>query len=165
MHTNDPDRPAAAGPDTGAGWVLVAAQAVLLGLSAGLRSGTHWPRPGVLRAGAGVGQLAGVAMAGAAAVSLHDGLTALPYPNAHAELRTGGLFARVRHPIYTGLLLAVISRSAASGRPAQLGVAGALLVLFQVKTRIEEDALRQRFPDYDRYAATTPRLLPRLAKR
>ncbi|HTZ42292.1 MAG TPA: hypothetical protein VMB79_00385 [Jatrophihabitans sp.] len=36
-----------------------------------------------------------------------------------------------------------------------------LLVLFQVKTRIEEAALGRRFPGYRAYAATTGRPLPR----
>ena len=38
------------------------------------------------------------------AIGLGRGLTATPLPNAHAKLRTGGLYRYAQHPIYSGLL-------------------------------------------------------------
>ncbi len=46
-----------------------------------------------------------------AATALGRGLTAAPLPNSHAELRTGGLYRFVRHPIYSGLLLFAVART------------------------------------------------------
>lgn len=164
MHTPDTTPLDRAQQSTRLGWLLVAAQGALLVASAASRPGTAWPRPAAFRVAATGLQVAGLTIAGSAAISLRRGLTALPYPNVHAKLRTDGLFARVRHPIYAGLLLAVSARAAGSGRRAQVAVAGALLGLFEVKARVEEDALRHRFTDYDRYAECTGRLLPRLRR-
>jgi len=79
----------------------VGAQACLLAAGVLLRAGRDWPRPLALRVAAGLGQLVGlgVGVAAAAAGWLRDGLSALPYPNARAQLRTDGPFRLARHPI------------------------------------------------------------------
>ena len=50
------------------------------------------------------------------ATGLGRGLTATPLPNAHAQLRTGGLYRYARHPIYSGLLPTVASITVAAHR-------------------------------------------------
>ena len=89
-------------PGQRSGWLLVGAQACLLAASVLLRAGRDWPRPLALRVAAGLGQLVGLGVAAAAAGWLRDGLSALPYPNARAQLRTDGPFRLARHPIYSG---------------------------------------------------------------
>lgn len=139
---------------------LVAGQAVLLAALAGLPKGADWPVPdrvrwvGVLTVAAG----GGVAAAGATA--LGRGLTAVPLPNEHARLRTGGLYRWVRHPIYTGVLLAAAGRAVLSGNRWALVILGVLVGLLTGKSRFEERHLTTRFPGYADYAARTPRFIP-----
>jgi protein-S-isoprenylcysteine O-methyltransferase Ste14 len=89
-------------------------------------------------------------------------LTASPIPKADAQLVTTGLYARVRHPIYFGLLLAAVGIVLDAGRWPQLAIAAMLYVLLNIKASFEEQLLIERYPEYREYAAKTPRLLPRL---
>ena len=104
----------------------------------------------------------GVGLAGmlVAASSLGKGLTASPLPNAAAQLRTGGLYAWVRHPIYTCLLVFAAGRVVGSSNPVRLAAFLALAVLLARKARWEERRLVERFPAYAQYAARTPRFVP-----
>lgn len=159
------------GPDSADGWVvsagevrtarlLVAAQFVLLGLIALLPGGWGWLVPAWLRALAIAGVLAGAALMLLAGTALGRGLTAVPIPNRHAVLRTGGLYRVVRHPIYTGLLLAAGSWTVASGSGWRALAFAALLALITVKARWEEERLARRFAAYPDYASRTPRFVP-----
>jgi protein-S-isoprenylcysteine O-methyltransferase Ste14 len=77
------------------------------------------------------------------------------------ELIRSGPYAFVRHPIYTGLLAALLGSAIALGEPR--GFLGALIVLgaFWRKLRIEEGFMRDLFPgQYERYAAEVPALVP-----
>lgn len=94
-----------------------------------------------------------------AAAALRRGLTAAPLPNAHARLRTSGLYRYVRHPIYTGLLLFTASQ-VVSSRSVPASAAGiGLLLLINVKARWEEQRLEDRFEEYSDYARATPRFV------
>lgn len=77
------------------------------------------------------------------------------------ELIRRGPYAYVRHPIYTGLLVALLGSALECGEPrALLGVALAL-ISFVYKLRIEEVLMRQTFPaEYPRYSAQVPALIP-----
>jgi protein-S-isoprenylcysteine O-methyltransferase Ste14 len=85
---------------------------------------------------------------------------AVTLKHAHELIRSGP-YARVRHPIYTGLLLAFLGSAIACGEPrALLGVA-IILFAFVRKLRIEETLMRATFPaEYARYRAEVPALLP-----
>jgi protein-S-isoprenylcysteine O-methyltransferase Ste14 len=84
-----------------------------------------------------------------------------PAPPQHAELRTTGAYARVRHPIYAAVLVASTSEAVLAARPEPLvGLVGLALVL-HVKAGYEEGLLRARFGEaYDVYAQRVPRLVP-----
>ena len=73
-----------------------------------------------------------------------------------------GPYGIVRHPIYTGLLLAVYATAAAKG--TILGILGALLVTLGLwmKARLEERWLRQELDPgaYDDYRRKVPMLVP-----
>jgi protein-S-isoprenylcysteine O-methyltransferase Ste14 len=75
-----------------------------------------------------------------------------------------GPYALVRHPIYTGLILAAFATAALWG--AVTNLAGAVLITlgFSIKAGIEERFLRRELgrEAYDAYAARTPMLIPRL---
>ncbi|RWA65818.1 isoprenylcysteine carboxylmethyltransferase family protein [Mesorhizobium sp.] len=72
-----------------------------------------------------------------------------------------GPYGLVRHPIYTGLLVAILATMAAKG--TVWGVAGAafLIVGIVVKARLEESFLRGELGTaYDDYARRVPMLVP-----
>ncbi len=75
-----------------------------------------------------------------------------------------GPYGLVRHPIYTGLILAALATAAEKG--TNWSVAGAALIAlgFTIKARLEERFLRQELgpAGYDAYARRTPMLVPRL---
>lgn len=143
-----------------AAWSLVAVQLGLLAGLAWLPGERVWSVPGWLVAVAAVMIAVSAVLAVAAAVGLGRGLTASPLPSAAAQLHTTGVYACVRHPIYTGLLLGGAGVVLLAGRPSRVAVWLGLLVLLWGKTRLEERRLAARFPGYRDYAAHTPRLVP-----
>lgn len=81
-----------------------------------------------------------------------------------AELETGGLYAFVRHPLLTGMLLAFWA-TPQMGASHLLFAVGATAYI-AVGVRFEERDLRRSFgAAYDDYAARVPALLPRLPGR
>lgn len=138
----------------------MAAQITLLVALVTVPQGPGWP-VGVLAWVVGgmvsVGDLIVMIVAG---FGLGRGLTPSPLPNAAAQLRTGGLYAWVRHPIYSGLLLLGAGIVAVSGSVARAGVFVLLVVLLTAKARW----LAERFPGYRAYAAVTPRFVPDLRR-
>jgi protein-S-isoprenylcysteine O-methyltransferase Ste14 len=77
------------------------------------------------------------------------------------ELIRSGPYAYVRHPIYTGLLAAVLGTAIASGT-VHAGV-GFLIIIATLlrKLRTEERFMRETFPgEYERYSAAVPALIP-----
>lgn len=150
----------AAGSDVRTARLLVAGQFALIGILVLLPRRHDWPVPTTLTVALRAATVVGVALMGIGATGLGRGLTATPLPNTHAQLRTGGLYRFVRHPIYSGLLLTMASLTAASGSGLRLLTLGALFVLLSVKARWEEKRLSQRFEGYAEYAARTPRFLP-----
>lgn len=142
--------------------LLVGAQAVLLAVLGVMPRGTDWPVPGPVRWLGALTVVGGGGIAAVGASALGRGLTAVPLPNDYAQLRTGGLYRWVRHPIYTGVLLAAAGRTLSSGNRWALMTFAALVGLLTGKARFEERHLTGRFPGYQRYVATTPRFLPRL---
>lgn len=81
----------------------------------------------------------------------------------HELVRTGP-YARVRHPIYLGMLLFLLSLSAALGHWLQLVVAIPLFdVGTAIRTRLEDSLLEQNFGEaFREYRRSTPALIPRL---
>jgi protein-S-isoprenylcysteine O-methyltransferase Ste14 len=79
----------------------------------------------------------------------------------HRVIDTGP-YAIVRHPIYAGILAAVLATAVVEG--ALTGIVGALLMTFGfwIKARLEERFLREQLgPDaYDSYRRKTPMLIP-----
>jgi protein-S-isoprenylcysteine O-methyltransferase Ste14 len=147
---------------------LVAAQMLLIAAVAVLPGGTPpwgWPTPGWLRVLGAAGGLAGLAVMALGGTALGRGLTAVPLPNRHAVLRTGGLYRWVRHPIYSGLLLAAGSLVVATGGGARLVAFVALATLLGVKARWEEERLARHFAGYRQYARRTPRFVPGMRPR
>jgi protein-S-isoprenylcysteine O-methyltransferase Ste14 len=77
------------------------------------------------------------------------------------ELIRSGPYAYVRHPIYTGLIAALLGTAVTIGNVrAFLGVA-LIVASFLRKLRTEEHFMRETFPgEYQRYSAEVPALIP-----
>ncbi len=143
-----------------AAWGFVVAQFCLIGLLVFLPSRSDWMLPGWLDFAGNVCAWCGLGIMLGGAIGLGRGLTAAPLPNDRAQLRTGGLYGVVRHPIYSGLLLFTFTKAMTSGSVIVVGVAVLLVALINVKARWEEQRLAERFPEYPAYAQTTPRFVP-----
>ncbi len=102
----------------------------------------------------------GLLVAVKAIADLNRNLTAFPTPRKNAVLVRSGLYRYVRHPIYTGILIAALGYGLWSENMLRLILFGALAVLFYFKARYEERLLQERHPDYDEYRKGTGRFLP-----
>lgn len=80
----------------------------------------------------------------------------------HQLIRTGP-YARVRHPIYTGILLALAGTAVAIGRYAALVGLAIYVVVFWIKARKEEALLAGEFgPAFEEHRRSTGFFLPKL---
>ena len=161
--THPPARTPSSG-DRRTAWLLVLGQFVLLGLVVLLPHADAWTVPAAAARAAQVAAVVGIVVMVVAGIALGRGLTAAPLPNSHAELRTGGLYRFVRHPIYSGLLLLAVALTFTSGSPWTAAACAALVVLINAKARWEERHLTERFPGYAAYAERTPRFIPGMAR-
>jgi protein-S-isoprenylcysteine O-methyltransferase Ste14 len=143
----------------GEGWVaLQSALIVLVGLSA--LTGVYWPDSAT-----GVSVVVGLALILAgllllvlAGISLllARSATVFPRPRAGAAVAEGGVYRRVRHPVYGAVLLLAAGWSLAES-PLGLIPVALLAVVFDLKARVEEAWLEERLPGYARYRERTPR--------
>lgn len=143
------------------GWLLVAGQVVLLVALVLTPAGTLWPTPAWVVGASWALSATGVVWALWAALRLGDRLTPTPVPRDGGQLRTDGPYAQVRHPIYTGVLLIVVGIALRTGSAVGLALAVVTVGFFHGKAAFEERLLAERFPTYERYAAATPRFVPR----
>ena len=77
----------------------------------------------------------------------------------HALIRTGP-YRYVRHPIYTGLLLAFLAMAVTIGEWRGLLAMGFFALSFVVKSRQEEARMGEVFPEYEEYRRVTAALVP-----
>ncbi len=146
--------------DTTIVWGFVLGQFSLLAAILLLSSGSQWVAPRWVGSGARWLQLVGIVVLVVAVINLGRSLTPLPSPVAHGELRTGGLYRLVRHPIYTAIMALAVGSAARSGNAVIAAATVALIAWFMLKARWEETQLGVRYPGYRGYAARTPRFVP-----
>jgi protein-S-isoprenylcysteine O-methyltransferase Ste14 len=77
----------------------------------------------------------------------------------HALIRTGP-YRRLRHPIYTGILLAFLGTALVVGEWRALVAVPFALLAFAIKSRLEERQMRQVFPEYEQYQRETAAIIP-----
>jgi protein-S-isoprenylcysteine O-methyltransferase Ste14 len=77
----------------------------------------------------------------------------------HALVR-GGPYRAVRHPIYSGLLLAILGTAAAIGEWRGLAALACALAGILVRVRAEEAQMRRIFPEYAGYVRQSWALIP-----
>jgi len=144
---------------------VVALQALLLAALIVLPRGADWPTPTWLEYVGVALALLGLVVIVASGLRLGSALTPTPVPAERARLVTTGAYKYVRHPIYSGVISAVIGLALRSGSWRTGAVALVTLGFFWAKSSWEESLLRQRFPEYDDYASERPRFVPRWPRR
>ena len=145
-------------------WGFVALQAILLIAIVLAPRDVSWIPPAAVRVLGAALVGAGVLLGSWAAVRLGRGLTPLPIPNGATELVSVGPYRWVRHPMYTAVMVLVLGIAIRSGSLLVAAEVAALVLLFNVKARWEEQQLLAAFPGYDGYAASTPRFLPSIIR-
>jgi protein-S-isoprenylcysteine O-methyltransferase Ste14 len=108
------------------------------------------------------GLVGGVIVFGLGIGTLGGSLSPLPKPLASAELIERGIYRFIRHPIYTGLILAALGGSIYAASPLALLLTLALVVVLDLKARREEIWLREQYAGYAGYAARTKKFIPRV---
>jgi protein-S-isoprenylcysteine O-methyltransferase Ste14 len=79
----------------------------------------------------------------------------------HHHVVDSGPYGIVRHPIYTGLLLAIMATVLIRGTIITLAGSALIAVGVYVKARLEEEFLRQQLGEsYEAYARRVPMLVP-----
>jgi protein-S-isoprenylcysteine O-methyltransferase Ste14 len=86
------------------------------------------------------------------------------YVKKNAELTMTGPYAYTRNPLYLGSMLIAFGFAAASKSMVIVLLLAVLFAIIYVPViRSEEAFLRSKFADFDAYAASVPRLVPRLS--
>jgi protein-S-isoprenylcysteine O-methyltransferase Ste14 len=120
-----------------------------------------WAQEGLMGAALLLGCL-GVIGVGKGLLDLGKSLTPLPYPRDDGELVTTGLYGMVRHPLYSGIILATAGWVLFTlSWPHALGWL-ALSLLLERKATQEERWLVQKYPDYEAYRQRVKKLIPGL---
>jgi protein-S-isoprenylcysteine O-methyltransferase Ste14 len=90
-------------------------------------------------------------------------LSIWPAPVPGAELKTGGLYNVVRHPLYAGVLLSTFGYATATASPERVALAVAFAVFLAKKISVEEEYLCDTYPEYPSYQDNVPfKLIPRI---
>jgi protein-S-isoprenylcysteine O-methyltransferase Ste14 len=150
--------------DRGQGWVALQMVLLAVVVLVGVLTRGDWPtsvRAALAVTGA-VLIVAGALGAFLAVTGLGPALTALPAPLAGHSLRTSGVYAVVRHPIYGALILLALGVALLTS-PWTLVPVAALAIVLDLKRRVEEVFLTATYPEYGDYRRAVPRaLLPYL---
>lgn len=104
--------------------------------------------------------ISGTLLAAVATINLGRNLTPFICPKPQSVLLEHGAYRLVRHPIYSGILQLAFGWGLLAGSWLILGYTLLLLLVFTLKSRREEEILRQLFPGYRDYARRVRRLLP-----
>ena len=93
-------------------------------------------------------------------IQLREQLSPLPSPSSGAKLIKTGIYAVIRHPIYSGFLLAVFGLAISEANAIRFVFALALMIFFTIKAGYEERRMVEVFPEYDDYKLRTGRFFP-----
>lgn len=118
------------------------------------------PERGWAAAGAAL-TCAGVAIAVWARTILGGNWSGLVTVKEGHTLVRSGPYSIVRHPIYSGLLLALLGTALAIGQLSGLIAVGVMLLMFLVKSRTEERFMTEEFGiEYEDYRRQTRAIIP-----
>lgn len=103
---------------------------------------------------------AGLGIVGLSALFLGTNLSIFPKPKDDGTLTQTGLYALVRHPMYSGVLLCALGWSLFRASLPSLLLTIVVAVFFDRKARREEMWLMQKYPDYGEYRRHVRKLIP-----
>jgi len=146
-------------------WFVVGQVALILLVFLGpwnILAWPHWTAPFTWLGSivGGVILLAGILLLAAAIFRLGPNLTPIPYPKDEGTLIETGPYRLVRHPMYYGGLLIAFGWGLLVHGWLTLGYAIIMLVFFDVKSRREEQWLKEKFSGYGEYQKRVRKLIP-----
>lgn len=145
---------------TRGGWWVVAQSVLMLAV---LGSGVFF-RTGEMRVVSLVGGLClsflGAVFGTTGVKALGRNRTPFPKPREDSALVQHGVYALVRHPLYTSVILVSFGWALAWGSVPALALACVEVVFFDAKARREERWLEEKFPGYADYRRRVRRLVP-----
>jgi protein-S-isoprenylcysteine O-methyltransferase Ste14 len=141
----------------GEGWVVLQSIVFVAAVPCAV-VGPGWPLGGEpwVRIAGFVLEATGAGMFIMSRITLGPSFTPLPRPRDRSTLRSTGIYARARHPVYGGLLIGGIGLSLHRS-PLVLAPTAVLAFVFWLKSIREEAWLAERYPDYPAYRRATPR--------
>lgn len=149
------------------GEYLVAIQFVMMFGFVLVPAWNPWVAPGIAASLAPLRWVLGLACAGVALVlggvgffNIRPYLTPLPYPVNHNRLVRHGVYAVVRHPLYSSLLFAALGWVAFTLSLSHLALLAIGFAFFDFKASKEEAWLTERHPEYADYARAVRKLIP-----
>jgi protein-S-isoprenylcysteine O-methyltransferase Ste14 len=146
-------------------WLWVAVQVALFGLYGALLLGKAAGEWGAWRWLGLPLMLAGLGCLLPALWAHGRKLTPLPEPRRELGLLRTGIYAVIRHPLYTGVMALAFGLAFWFQKAGALGGAMLLTLFFNLKAREEERRLRRLYPEYADYQRQTGRFLPRWRKK
>ncbi|MEG4113556.1 MULTISPECIES: isoprenylcysteine carboxylmethyltransferase family protein [unclassified Microcoleus] len=95
-----------------------------------------------------------------ALIDLGKNLTPLPYPREDGKLVQTGVYGIVRHPLYSGLILAALGWTIFQLSISHLIASAILIIFFDIKANREETWLTEKYPAYSEYSQQVKKLIP-----
>ncbi len=92
--------------------------------------------------------------------NIREYLTPLPYPVDHNQLVQHGIYAWVRHPLYSSQLFAALGWALYTLSLSHLLILALGFVFFDYKAGKEEAWLSERHPEYAEYAHRVRKFIP-----
>jgi|694.fasta_scaffold76955_4 protein-S-isoprenylcysteine O-methyltransferase Ste14 len=106
-------------------------------------------------------ELAGFALVIVGFRGLGPALTANPVPLKTGKLVTTGIYRKLRHPIYAGLIVATLGIVVANGAMIKFVFWVPLVLLLTFKIKFEEALLVATYPAYAKYQTEVGALIPK----
>jgi protein-S-isoprenylcysteine O-methyltransferase Ste14 len=146
-------------------WYVVAQAGLFLLVAFGPKSFSGWPvwSDSWMRIGSITGSLMlffGFLLIMAGFFKIGKNITPLPYPKDNATLVETGPYRIVRHPMYSGVILMAFGWAFSVQGWLTFIYAAILAVFFDLKSRREEQWLRDKFPGYADYQKRVNKLIP-----
>jgi protein-S-isoprenylcysteine O-methyltransferase Ste14 len=140
----------------GEGWVVLQSAVIVAGAICGAL-GPRWPHADEpwLRIAGGLLVFAAVAIFLVSRLGLGKSFTPLPKPADRGSLQTTGIYAYVRHPIYTAVVIIGVGLALLTSALVFVPTA-VIAVVFWLKSLREEAWLAERYPEYAAYRRATP---------
>lgn len=142
----------------GEGWVALQAGLLILYATAP-KAGLVWTSPIPAIVG-WVLVLAGTGLLIWSALNLGRSLTPLPRPLPDGRLVTHGAYGRVRHPIYSAVIICAAGFGLITESWLRLAMTALLFLFFDRKAQAEERWLVEKYPEYATYKTRVKKLIP-----